>query len=162
MIWATVSSWSCFGWLYRASPSLTEKNIINLILVLAIWWCPCVESSLVLLEEGVCYDQCVLLAKQLALALLYSSRYNAYWTIKGMDACLGFKRLKVGERWVTGYHGKADDSFCKIKTVSMEVVHGPNPRPDQNQESQLQPQKKSQWKIFPDKEKIWHQKYLLM
>ena len=51
MIWATVSSWSCFGWLYRVSPSLAAKNIINLILVLTIWWCPCVESSLVLLEE---------------------------------------------------------------------------------------------------------------
>ena len=63
MIWATVSSGSCFCWLYRASPSLAAKNIINLILVLTIWWCPCVESSLVLLEEGVCYDQCVVLAK---------------------------------------------------------------------------------------------------
>ena len=30
---------------------------------LTIWWCSCVESSLVLLEEGVCYNQCVLLAK---------------------------------------------------------------------------------------------------
>ena len=56
MIWATVSSWSCFCWLYRASPSLATKNIINLISVLATWWCLCVESSLVLLEEGVCYD----------------------------------------------------------------------------------------------------------
>ena len=110
MIWATVSSWSCFCWLYRAFPSLAAKNmllllsrcsrvwrwatlwtaahqaplstgfsrqeywsglpfpspaknIISLILVLIIWWCPCVESSLVLLEEGVCYDQCVLLAQ---------------------------------------------------------------------------------------------------
>ena len=36
---------------------------INLISVLTIWWCPCVESSLMLLEEGVCYDQCILLAK---------------------------------------------------------------------------------------------------
>ena len=36
---------------------------INMILVLTIWWYPCVESSPVLLEEGVCYDQCVLLAK---------------------------------------------------------------------------------------------------
>ena len=35
----------------------------HLISVLIIWWCPCVESSFVLLEEGVCYDQCVLLAK---------------------------------------------------------------------------------------------------
>ena len=59
MIWATVSSQPCFCWLYRASPSLAAKNIINLISMLAIWWCPCVESSLVLLEEGVCYDQCV-------------------------------------------------------------------------------------------------------
>ena len=63
MIWVTVSSWSCFCWLYRASPSLAAKNIINLISVLTIWWCPCVESSLVLLEEGVCYDQCIFLAK---------------------------------------------------------------------------------------------------
>ena len=49
--------------LYRDSPSLAAKNIINLILVLTIWWCPCVKSFLVLLEEGVCYDQWVLLAK---------------------------------------------------------------------------------------------------
>ena len=63
MIWATVSSQSCFCWLYRASPSLATNNIISLILVLTVGWCPCVESSVVLLEEGVCYDQCVLLAK---------------------------------------------------------------------------------------------------
>ena len=63
MIWATVSSWSCFCWLWRASPSFAAKNKISLISVLTIWWCPCVESSLVLLEEGVYYDQCILLAK---------------------------------------------------------------------------------------------------
>ena len=63
MIWVTVSSWSCFGWLYRTSPSLAAKNIISLILVLTIWWCPCIESSLVLLEEGIYYDQCIFLAK---------------------------------------------------------------------------------------------------
>ena len=63
MVWATVSSWSSFCWLYRASPSLAAKNIINLISVWTIWWCPCIESSLVLLEEGVCYDQCIFLAK---------------------------------------------------------------------------------------------------
>ena len=45
IIWATVSSQSCFCWLYRASPSSAAKNIINLISVLTIWWCPCVESS---------------------------------------------------------------------------------------------------------------------
>ena len=67
MIWAKVNSQSCFCWLYRASPSLAAKNIINLISVLTIWWCPCIESSLVLLEEGVCYDQCILLANSISL-----------------------------------------------------------------------------------------------
>ena len=53
MIWAMVSSRSYFCWLYRTSPSSAAKNIINLILVSTIWWCPCVQSSLVLLKEGV-------------------------------------------------------------------------------------------------------------
>ena len=63
MIWATISSLSCFCWLYRASPSVAAKNIISLISILAICWCPCVELSLVLLEESICYDQRILLAK---------------------------------------------------------------------------------------------------
>ena len=33
MIWATVNSWSCFCWLYRASPSLAADKIMNLISV---------------------------------------------------------------------------------------------------------------------------------
>ena len=45
MIWATVSFQSCFCWLYRVSPSLAAKNIIIVILVLTICWCPCIESS---------------------------------------------------------------------------------------------------------------------
>ena len=61
--WVTVSSWSWFCWLYRAFPSSAAKNIISLSLVLTIWCCSCVESSLVFLEEGVCYDQYFLLAK---------------------------------------------------------------------------------------------------
>ena len=64
MTWATVSSCSCFCWLYSASPSLAAKNIINLIFVLTIWWYPCIESSVV--GKGCLtrhYDQCVLLAK---------------------------------------------------------------------------------------------------
>ena len=67
MVWATVRFRSWFCWLYRASQSSAAKNIINLILVLVmmmmIWWYPCVELSLVLLEKGVCYDQCVVLTK---------------------------------------------------------------------------------------------------
>ena len=48
MIWATVNSRSYFCWLYRAPPIWAAKNIISLILVLTIWWCPYVESSFVL------------------------------------------------------------------------------------------------------------------
>ena len=63
MVWATVRSLSCFCLLYSASPSWAAKNVTNMISILTIWWRPCVESSLVFLEEGVCHDQCVLLAK---------------------------------------------------------------------------------------------------
>ena len=74
MVCATANSWSCFCWLYETSSSLGANNIVNLISVLTIWWCPCVETS-VFLEEGVCYDQCVLLAKlcyPLPCFILYS------------------------------------------------------------------------------------------
>ena len=59
MILATVSSQSCLCWLYRSSPSFSANNIINLISMSTVWWCPRIESSLVLLEEGVCYDPLV-------------------------------------------------------------------------------------------------------
>ena len=73
MIWATVSSRFCFCWLDRASLSLVAKNIINMISVLTIWWYPCVEAFHVFLEEGICYDQCILLAELLlAFARLHS------------------------------------------------------------------------------------------
>ena len=61
----------CFNRQYRACPSLDAKNIINLILVLSIYWCPCVESSLGLLEKDVCYDQRAHLTKLLDFVLLH-------------------------------------------------------------------------------------------
>ena len=72
MIWATVSSWSCFCWLYRASPSLAAKNIIDLISVLTIWWCPCVESSHVVGRECLLWPVPSLGRTLLAFALLHS------------------------------------------------------------------------------------------
>ena len=73
----TISSRSYSSWLYRASPSLTAENIINLILVLTIWWCPCVELPFVFLEKGVYHDQCVLLnSDNLCLALFCTPRPN--------------------------------------------------------------------------------------
>ena len=81
MIWVTVSSQSCFWWVYRASPSLAAKNIINLTSVLSIWWCRCVGSSCVLLKEGVCYDHCVLLKKTLLAFVLF------HFVLQDKSAC---------------------------------------------------------------------------
>ena len=88
MIWATVSSWSCFCQLYRASPSLAAKNIISLISVLTIWWCPCVESSLVLLEEGVCYDHSSPLPHNAATAPAPCSRRSSTCHLAGESLTL--------------------------------------------------------------------------
>ena len=90
-------SLSCFCWLYRASPSLAAKNIISLISVLTIWWCSCVESSLVLLEEGVCYDQCVLLAKlYYPLPCLFDLFLYGYFYLPNFSQCVhtSFKTRK--------------------------------------------------------------------
>ena len=84
MIWATVSSQSCFCWLYRASPSLAAKNIISLISMLAIWWCPCIESSIVLLETPGVGDG------QGGLACCSS------WGRKGQKRLSDWTELKVG------------------------------------------------------------------
>ena len=56
--WATEPNWTD-----RASPSSATKNIISLISVLTIWWCPCVESSLGLLENDIFYDQDFLMTR---------------------------------------------------------------------------------------------------
>ena len=40
-----LSDWTKLKWTDRPSPSLVAETIINLILVLTIWWCPC-ESCL--------------------------------------------------------------------------------------------------------------------
>ena len=72
MICATVSSKSCC-WLYRDSPSLAAKDIINLILVLMIWWCPCVVLSCVVRKGCLLWPVCALGKMLLAFALLHSA-----------------------------------------------------------------------------------------
>ena len=138
MIWATVSFQSCFCWLYRASPSLVEKNIINLILVLTIWWCPRVESSLVLLEDSVCYDQSILLAKlcyPLPWFILYSkakfacySRYllTSYVCIPSTLWWKGylFLVLVLGGLHRTIPDWSIDLDYCDIEWLVLEMNRG--------------------------------------
>ena len=101
MLGATVSSRSYFCWLYRASPSSAAKNIINLIVVLTIWWCPCVESCLVLVEEGVCYAQCILLETLLAFTLLHFVLQSQ--TCLLLQVSLDFLLLHSSPLWWKGH-----------------------------------------------------------
>ena len=72
LIQATVSSWSCFCWLYRASSSLNTKNIINLISVLTIWWYLCVEViSCVVGRVCLLWPVCSLQKPLLGIPLLH-------------------------------------------------------------------------------------------
>ena len=66
-----------------------------------IWWCPCVESSLVLLEEDVCYDQCILLAKFFSLwpASFCTPRPNLPVTSDSLD----FLLLHSSPLWWKGH-----------------------------------------------------------
>ena len=71
---------------------MVAKNITNLFSILTIGRCPRVESSFVLLAEGVCYDQCVLVAKLLwALALLHSVLQGQICLL--LQVCLDFLLL---------------------------------------------------------------------
>ena len=94
MIWATVSSQSCFCWLYRASPSLATKNIINLIST--IWSSSYVESSLVLLEEvdkGLSSPTQIHLVKAMVFTLVMYGCES--WTIKKTE----HQRIDAFELW---------------------------------------------------------------
>ena len=107
MIWATVSSWSCFCWLYRTAPSLAAKNIINLISVLTIWWFPCVESSLLLLEEVVMmesFDRMWSTGERSGKPLQYFCLENPMNSMKRQNDRIPKEELprSVGARYATG------------------------------------------------------------
>ena len=101
MIWATVSSQSCFCWLYRASPSLAVKNIINLISVLTIWWCPCVVFSCVVGRGCWLWPVCSRGKTLLAFALLLSALQAQICLL--LQVFLDFLFLHSSPLWWKGY-----------------------------------------------------------
>ena len=90
-----------FCWIYRASPSSATKNIINLISVLTVYWCSCVELSCVvgkgcLLWSGYSLDKTLL-----SFALLYSVLYGQ--TCLSFWISLDFLLLCSNPLWWKGY-----------------------------------------------------------
>ena len=96
MIWATVCSPSYFWWLYRASPSLGAKNIINLISVLTICWCPCVEIFSCVFGRGCLLWPVRSLGKTL---LAFAWLHSVFWAQEGWEELL---HVQGQEGWPWG------------------------------------------------------------
>ena len=102
MTWATVSSWSCFYWLYRASPPLAAKNIINLISLLTIWLCLRVELSRVFGRGCLLWPVHSLGKTLLAFALLHFVLQGQTWLLLQVSS-LDFLLLHFSPLWWKGH-----------------------------------------------------------
>ena len=101
MIWATVSSLSCFCWLYRDSPSLGAKNIINLISVDRLVMSMCRVFSCVVGRGCFLWPVCSLGKLLLAFALLHS--VLQYQICLLLQMFLNFLLLHSSPLWWKGH-----------------------------------------------------------
>ena len=101
MIWAIVCSQSCFCWLYRASPSLAAKNIISLILVLTLWWCPYVVFFCVVGRDCLLWPAYSLGRTLLAFALLHFVLWGEICLL--LQVSLDFLLLHFSPLWWKGH-----------------------------------------------------------
>ena len=115
MIWATVSSRSCFCWLYRASPSLATRNIINLISLLTIWWCPCVVTSCVVGRGCLLWLVHSLGKTLLAFALLHFVLQGQIFLL--LQVFLDFLLLHSSPLWWKGH------LFCMLVLEGLIGLH---------------------------------------
>ena len=117
MIWATVSSQSCFCWLYRVSPSSAARNIINLISALTIWWCPYVVISCVVGRGCLLLPVCSLGKTLLAFALLH-------FVLQGHTClllCGSWQTEKFWKRWECQTTSHASWETCmQVKKQQLE------------------------------------------
>ena len=139
MIWATVSSQSCFSWPYRASPSSAAKNIISLISVLTIWWCPCVESSLVLLwplyslgktllafalvhsafQDQICLLLQCFLTSYFCIQVPYNEKGIFLWVLVLKDLVGLHRTIQLSFFSITGWGIGLD--YCDIEWFALEM-----------------------------------------
>ena len=104
-----------FCWLCRTFPSLAVKKIINMISVLTIWWCPCVELSLVLLKKGVFYDQCSIDRTMSAFAQLH-------FVLKD-QTCLFSEYLLTSYFCISIPYDRNDNLFLVLVQENMVGLH---------------------------------------
>ena len=101
MIWGTVSSRSCFCWLYRASPCSAAENIISLITVLTMVLTMCGVIACVVARECLLWPVRSLGKTLLAFALLHFVLQDQ--TCLLFQVSLDFLLLHSSPLWWKGY-----------------------------------------------------------
>ena len=137
MIWATVNSWSCFCWLYWASPSSTAKNIINLMSMCRVFSCVVGRGCLLwpvhslgktllafaLLHSVLQGQICLLLQVSLDFLLLHSS--PLWWKghlfgVLVLEGLVGLHRtVQLSFFSITGWG--IDLDYCDIEWFALEM-----------------------------------------
>ena len=142
MIWAIVSFWSCFCWLYRGSSSLAVKNIISLIfidhLVMSMWrdvscvvergcllWPECslgkTMVGFVLLHFVFQGQTCLLLQVSLDFLLFIPVPYDEktfFWLV--LEGLVGLHRtVQLQLLHICGWC--IDLDYCDIKWFALET-----------------------------------------
>ena len=121
----------------QTSSSLAAKNVINLILVLTIWWCARVESSLVLLE-----------CKSRKSRNTCSNRQIWPWNTEWSRA----KTNRVLPRKCTG-HSKHPLPTTQEKTLYMDTTRWSTPKSDWLYS--LQPKMEKLYTVSKNKTRSW-------
>ena len=112
------------GEYFRESPSLATKNIINLILVLTIWWCPYVVFSCVV-GRGCLLWPVYSLGKE--NTLLYYSLHisffkNFYWSTVALQCCVNFY---CTAKWISYTYIPSFLGFFPIKVTIEHWIEFP-------------------------------------
>ena len=122
MIWATASFWSCFCWLYKASPSLAAKNISPLRRLLRVPWTARRSNQWILKEISPEYS---LEGLMLKLKLQYFG--HLMWRADSFENSLMLGKIESGSRrgrqrirWLNGITESMDIILSNVRELVMD------------------------------------------